>query len=205
MCAAQTFELLNSSWFAAGKARLIFINSGSFQVGNEVGHELKIFERGGELYVDSSTKIYGQLGCYHSAARSFVWTRMDNIKGLLNWPYLVMTKSRLPFAGSGGDPFLQAGTLILSPKGDVVYRVIEEYPGYPRIDTKAISRVIEQGDRPSVVSVQAAQSAGLSGMHIGVGVLVALTLGKGLLTLRMVVCVLMAVAFGFILGQKAHT
>jgi len=167
MCIVRASELMLASWFHEKRAHLLFIGSGSPQVGKKIAEELGIFKRGARMLVDNSDEsdVYRCLGAKRGIARTFTMRRWDNLLGLIRFP-LEMLRGRIPtvqipFLGrrkastSSGDPFLQGALYVFDKKGTICYRLIEESPGYPRPDMQAIKRVIDDGTKFGVVSVRA--------------------------------------------------
>jgi hypothetical protein len=170
MCFVRASELLNAEWFKEGRAQLVLVGSGSVSIGQSVAEELGVFAKGGKLVVDDTreSEVYRAFGTKRGVLRTFDTRRLDNVAGLLRFP-LEMVKGRFPTINilnrlfgkdgkktetSAGDPFLQGGTFVLDEQMNLVFRLIEEHPGYPKADPKAIKRAVNHGERFGLVTVK---------------------------------------------------
>lgn len=167
MCIVRAAEMMQANWFLERKARIVFIGSGSPQVGKTVAVELGIFRQGARLLVDNSddSRVYTSLGTKRGIGRTFTFTRLDNLVGLLKFP-LEIARGRnptvpLPIIGSrrkgessAGDPFMQGATFIFDKNQQLFFRQIEESPGYPATDFRSLERVVLEGVKLGVVTVR---------------------------------------------------
>jgi hypothetical protein len=166
MCFVRSAEMLDTDWFKQGNNQLVFIGSGSAQVGNKAGEVLGIFKKGARLLVDDSrySVVYSGFGLHRGVIRTFTVQRLDNIAGWFKFPGEVMKGSfpTIPLLERGekksttssGDPFLQAGTFVLDENMNLVFKMVETSPGYPKPDNRAIRRALENGEQYGLVTVR---------------------------------------------------
>jgi len=99
---------------------------------------------GVRMFVDAtpSLDVYKALGAKHGVLRTFTWTRWDNVVGLLRFPAQMFSFGALPTKSSAGDSFQQGATLVVASDGLVRFRLLEEAPGYPRLNHASLNRAI---------------------------------------------------------------
>jgi hypothetical protein len=168
---------LGQEWFRLGKARLVLIGSGGLDVGVSVAKELGVYQREGvQLVVDLHPQcaVFRSLGAHHGMLRTFTLTRLESLKGLFDWPLRVL-KGALPTKSSAGDYSQQGATLVVSPRAqDYVlrFRLIEESPGFPRLNHRALALAVEgsiQVFAPRVSKDASQQAVMLAGASIFLG------------------------------------
>jgi len=166
MCFVRSAELLKADWFKNAKVKLVFMGNGSAEVGKSVALELGIFEKGARLVVDDSAQsdVFRSFGAKRGVLRTFALRRIENFIGLITTP-LQLWKGRLPklpmmetnaikSASSSGDPFLQGATFVFDENMNMIFRLIEENPGYPKVDPGKLKRAVEKGERYGLITVR---------------------------------------------------
>jgi hypothetical protein len=94
--------------------------------------------RGVAVLCDEGRRAHAALGLHRSVARTFTFRRgWDNLKGLFAFPYEACVKGRLPGVNAG-DPWQQAGVLVLRATGEAAFTHREESPGWPLLDAAAL-------------------------------------------------------------------
>ena len=167
MCFVRLTELLETDWFKQKKAEIVFIGNGSAQVGKGLGEELGVFKNGARLLVDDSVDsvVYNALGAKRGILRTFTLTRFDNFVGLFSIS-LQLLKGRIPSIpmlmhgaarkpdSCSGDPYWQGAVFVFDENQQLRYRQIEQTPGNPKTDFRALRKVVEDGARIGVISVK---------------------------------------------------
>jgi len=137
---------MRASWFGATQgAQLVLIGSGGIDVCVRVAKQIGAYQRPGvRMFVDATPRldVYKALGAKHGVLRTFTWTRWDNVVGLLRFPTQMFTFGALPTPSSAGDSFQQGATLVVARDGLVRFRLLEEAPGYPRLNHASLNRAI---------------------------------------------------------------
>lgn len=153
MCVERAAELANRTFVQDGSTRLVLVGSGAPEVGRAVAESLALTRLANVgMLVDPSARIYSLVGAKSGVMRTFTWTRWENVVGFLAFlPHVL--HGRLPFVNAG-NPWLQGCTFVLSADGAVKYGLIEETPGYPRVDLVALARAVRAGSgAPTLVRV----------------------------------------------------
>ena len=161
-------------WFGQAGVELILIGSGGLDVSVAVAKSIDAYRRlGVRMLVDPSPKLdfYRAVGARHSLWRTLTWTRWENFIGVLEWPMRALFVGGGPLKSRAGDSFQQGATLVVnSADGSVRFRLLEEAPGYPKINKAALNRAV-QGH---VEAVFASDSLGAVAQQVKLGFVCAL-------------------------------
>jgi hypothetical protein len=145
--------------------RLIVVGSGSAAVAKGVGEELDLQRKAGlkdvTFAVDPSLAVYKAFGLYRGVARTFVWHRWENVKGLCAFPSECCCKCRCtgcPGSRNGGDPWQQGGSFVLLDNA-AIFEHREVNPGWPVIEEETFMKAARQAGAASVASASGADKS----------------------------------------------
>jgi hypothetical protein len=99
---------------------------------------------------DERRALHAALGLARGVARTFTFRRgCANVRGLLSFPFELCCKRRLPGVNAG-DPWQQAGVLVLRASGEAAFAHRETSPGWPLLDAAGVAaaaREVAKGGR----------------------------------------------------------
>ena len=97
------------------------------------------FPPGVTVVCDERRALHAALGLARGVARTFTFRRgCANVRGLLSFPFEMCCKRRLPGVNAG-DPWQQAGVLVLRASGEAAFAHRESSPGWPLLDAAGVA------------------------------------------------------------------
>jgi len=136
-------EVLALPWIRE-RTRVVFVGTGSLAAAKLKAEEVGLFSDGANpdvLFVtDESGKVHRAFGCHRGVVRTLTLRRWENWVGLFRFVPEVMRfgiPARRGAKNNAGDPWMQAGTVVVDGAGNEVYANLEVSPGHPRPDWDA--------------------------------------------------------------------
>jgi hypothetical protein len=152
-----------------GGARMVAIGSGWAGAARGVLSDLEAVHpeaaASTTMIADPKRAAYLFFKAHRGVRRTFTWVLPANAAGAKDFPRQCLCKRRLPMVNAG-DPWQQGGVFVYGAATSAggtprqLYALLEESPGWPQVDAKAVVAAIRAEVKAGRVAAQATKEGG---------------------------------------------